>query len=153
MTSADPETSQIFDLNDVPRILAKRNFSIRNPCGSRPPLVRAKSFSLCPVHLQNRDYWLQASQWCGCLPSLICLIYTSCSSVQTFAVSLPSVLGSPQTTLWLTNRLIIIRQLADKGLLSCEIILAKQNCFAFHRMNPLDLSHFSVKFLKINLHI
>ena len=40
--------------------------------------VRAFSFDLSPVHLQNQDYWLRALQWCGYLPSQTCLLCTSC---------------------------------------------------------------------------
>ncbi|SDC63113.1 hypothetical protein SAMN05216323_10412, partial [Williamwhitmania taraxaci] len=44
-----------------------------------------------------------ALQWCACSPEQLCLISRSCSSVQTFAVWLTSVHGSPQTTLPLAS--------------------------------------------------
>jgi len=42
-------------------------------------------------------------QRCAWLPVQSCLLSRSCSSVQTFAVSLPSLLGSLQTSLRLAN--------------------------------------------------
>jgi len=42
---------------------------------------------------------LRASQSCGCSPKQICLLCRFCSSVPNFAVSLPSVHASRQTTL------------------------------------------------------
>ena len=62
------------------------------------------SFCLILRNLQRyRLGVLWALQWCGYSPRYHCLISRSCSSVQTFAVWLTSVHGSPQTTLPLAN--------------------------------------------------
>ena len=92
----------------------------------RPPQVKAYSFILFPMHLQIRVYWLRALQRCACLPSLVCLICISCSSVQKFVVSLPSVQTSRLTTLRLTNRL---HQLAYKGLTPSGILSATHSVY------------------------
>ena len=66
----------------------------------RSPLVRWMSFGLILRNLHGYPFGVPgALQWRGYLPGWPCLISRSCSSVQTFAVWLTSVLGSPQTTL------------------------------------------------------
>ena len=70
----------------------------------RSPLVRAFPFLQCLRNLHHDPFdnrW--ALQWCACLPKQLCLISRFCSSVPDFAVWLPSVYGSPQTTLPLAN--------------------------------------------------
>ncbi len=78
----------------------------------RPPQVRHLSFLLSRRHLQRIVCWSGALQRCACSPTTPCLLCRFCSSVQKFAVPLPSLHGSRQTSLRLANWL---HQLANKG--------------------------------------
>ena len=73
----------------------------------RLPSVRQMSFrQILPNLLHKHCGFFRnfgALMWCGILPYLHSLVFGSCSSVPTFAVSLTSVHGSPQTTLRLAN--------------------------------------------------
>ena len=61
-------------------------------------------FSLTLRDLHNCTFGTRwALQRCACLPVQSCLLSRSCSSVQTFVVSLTSLHGSLQTSLRLTN--------------------------------------------------
>ena len=62
------------------------------------------SFCLTLRNLHSCTFCIRwALQWCACLPIQLCLLSRSCSSVQTFVVSLTSLHGSLQASLRLTN--------------------------------------------------
>ena len=85
------------------QVYSKTSPGLAPPKRLREGAVKAHSFNLCSAYLQYKDCWSGALQRCACLPSLYCLIYAFCPSIQVFAVWLPSLLGSPQTSLPLAN--------------------------------------------------
>lgn len=75
---------------------------------------------------------LRTLRWCGRLSAIKCLLYSFCSSVPDFVVSLPSVLASQLTTLRRTNDSDF--QSAHKGLAPSGKITRCRICFLIRNL-------------------